>query len=79
VQGVYLLLARAALNGEPCPSDEAVARVCGSQSPGRARRLLAYMEGQGALVVRKDLRGRRIIALPDLGRETAAEAPDVAA
>jgi len=82
IQGVFLLMARAALAGEPCPSDAQVARVCGSQSQGRARRLLSYMEAQGVIVSRKDMRGNRIMALPDLGRETAPgdpAAPDEAA
>jgi predicted phosphoadenosine phosphosulfate sulfurtransferase len=48
--------------------------------PRRARRLLEYFEERGLLVVRTDLRGRRALAFPDLGAETAAgdaNAPDV--
>src|SRR3546814_12809761 len=71
IQGLFLLIARAALDQAPCPSDAEVARVCGSRSPGRAKRLLAYMESQGLLVCRNDLRGHRIIALPALGWTTA--------
>src|SRR3546814_13385519 len=67
IQGLFLLIARAALDQAPCPSDAEVARVCGSRSTGRATRLLAYMESQGLLVCRHDLRGNRIIALPELG------------
>jgi hypothetical protein len=78
IQGVFLLMARAALAGDPCPPDAQVARVCGSQSQGRARRLLSYMETQGVLVARKDMRGNRIIALPDLGCETAPGDPAAA-
>src|SRR3546814_556794 len=59
------------LDQAPCPSDAEVARVCGSRSTGRAKRLLAYMESQGLLVCRNDLRGNRIIALPELGWTTA--------
>lgn len=80
VQGVFLLLARAALAGEACPGDAALAKAIGSRSPGRARRLLGYMESRGAVVCRTDFRGNRVIALPGLSCETApgdpkAEAP----
>ncbi len=76
VQGVFLVLARAALEGAPCPSDAALARAYGTHSTGRARRLLAYFEEQGLLVVRKDLRNQRIVAFPDLGTETGPGNPD---
>ncbi len=76
IQGVYLLLARAALEGAPCPPDGEVARVCGSRSPGRARRLVQYMEQRGFIVCRNDIRGHRIVALPDLGWETRAGDPN---
>jgi hypothetical protein len=79
LQGVFLLLARAALEGAPCPSDDEIARACGSRSPGRARRLVAYMESRGILVSRTDFRGNRVIALPDLNRETAPGDPARAA
>jgi uncharacterized protein len=71
LQGVYLLLARAALDGAPCPSDDTIAQAYGSRSPARARRLLTYMEEQGTIVCRQDASGRRILALPLLGCETA--------
>jgi hypothetical protein len=70
IQGLFLLIARAALEKAPCPSDAEVARVCGSRSTGRARRLLSYMETQGLFVSRNDLRGNRIIAIPELGWST---------
>ena len=78
IQGLFLLIARAALDNAPCPSDAEVARVCGSRSTGRARRLLSYMETQGLLVSRNDLRGNRIIAIPELGWTTAAGDPGAA-
>jgi hypothetical protein len=78
-QGVYLLLAGAALSAEACPSDEAIARAYGSRSPGRARRLLEWLEGQGAIVCRTDALGRRIVALTGSGRETAPGDPAAAA
>ncbi|MFY8093509.1 MAG: AAA family ATPase [Niveispirillum sp.] len=76
MQGVFLLLARAALAHAPCPSDADVARACGSRSPGRARRLLSYMEQRGVIVQRTLIGGLRSIGLPHLGRETAAGDPN---
>ncbi len=76
IQGVYLLLARAALNRDPCPSDGEIARACGSRSPGRARRLIAYLENRNLVVTRADPRGLRILALPDLGWETGPGDPN---
>jgi hypothetical protein len=70
-QGPFLLLARAALEGGECPSDEAIARAYGSRSPGRARRLLAWLEEQGAILCRPDGQGRRSVVLLDLGCESA--------
>jgi len=75
LQGVFLVLAKAALDKAPCPSDAALARAYGSHSARRARRLLEYFEERGLLVVRTDLRGRRALAFPDLGAETAAANP----
>lgn len=70
-RGVFLLIARAALERAPCPSDAEIARVYGTHSTGRAKRLLSFLESQGAIVVRVDLRGGRAIALPALGWTTA--------
>jgi hypothetical protein len=70
-RGVFLLIARAALERAPCPSDAEIARVYGTHSTGRAKRLLSFLEGQGAIVIRIDLRGGRAIALPTLGWTTA--------
>ncbi|WP_201834561.1 helicase HerA domain-containing protein [Microvirga zambiensis] len=76
IQGVFLLLARAAMEGSACPPDGEIARACGSRSPGRARRLIAYMESRNIVVTRNDPRGLRIIALPDLGWETGPGDPN---
>ena len=76
IQGVYLLLARAAMAAIPCPPDGEIARSCGSRSPGRARRLVAYLESRNLVVTRNDPRGLRIIALPDLGWETGPGDPN---
>lgn len=74
-QVVYLLVARAAHAGWPCPSDLDLARVCGSHSPGRGRSRLQALEQATFVVLRKDMRGARIVALPDLGWETAPGDP----
>ncbi|MFA7431804.1 MAG: ATP-binding protein, partial [Rhodospirillaceae bacterium] len=63
LQAMFLLIARAALEGRPCPSDAAIARARGSRSPRRARGLLTYMEDRGLLAIRDDLYGKRIITL----------------
>ncbi|MFO1151609.1 MAG: ATP-binding protein [Alsobacter sp.] len=78
MQGVFLLLARAAIEGAPCPPDAAIAQAFGSRSPGRARRVVAYMEERGVVVCRSDYRGNRVIAIPDLGCETAPGDPKAA-
>jgi hypothetical protein len=75
IQGVFLLLARAAVEGAPCPSDVEVARACGSRSRGRARRLLAYLEQRGLIAIRAEVEGR-VIAMPDIEAETAPGDPD---
>ena len=76
LQGVFLMVARAATSKEPCPSDAVLARAYGSHSSRRARRLLAYFEEHGLIVVRTDFHGHRVIAFPDLGCETAPGDPD---
>ncbi|WP_424360698.1 helicase HerA domain-containing protein [Methylocystis parvus] len=78
-QGVFLSLARAAFDGRPCPSDAEVARAYGTQSPRRARRLLAYMEERQVIVCREDGQGRRIVAIPGVAWETAPGDPNAAA
>jgi hypothetical protein len=70
--GPFLLVARAAREGAPCPSDEAIAASYGTASLGRARRLLQYIESRELIVSRVDLAGRRSIAIPRLGWSTAA-------
>ena len=72
-QGVFLLLCRAAVTGDCCPDDAMIASFFGSHSPGRARRILTQLEQLEMIVVRTDLQQRRIVAIPELGIETAAE------
>jgi hypothetical protein len=69
----FLQIARAAMDGEPCPDDDILGRAYGSRSPGRIRRLVEYMEKQGVIVVRADFGGRRSIGIPELGLSTEAE------
>ncbi|ODT69240.1 MAG: ATP-binding protein [Pelagibacterium sp. SCN 63-23] len=76
VQGVFLVIAQAALTGAPCPSDATLARLYGTHSAGRARRLLAWFEERGLIVLRTDFRNQRIAAFPDLGVETAPGDPN---
>ena len=60
MQGVFLIVAQAAVKGAPCPSDAALAHAYGTHSRSRARRLLTYFEERGLVVVRTDFHGRRI-------------------
>ncbi|WP_052121662.1 hypothetical protein [Inquilinus limosus] len=72
MQGIFLLLVKAAMAGAPCPSDATIARAYGTQSVGRTRRLLSYMEQRGFIVCRAAGRGgHRIVTVPELGCETA--------
>jgi hypothetical protein len=70
VQGVFLLVARAAQDRLACPSDAEVARAYGTHSHGRARRQLLYLEEQNVLVLREDGAGRRTAAVIGPGWET---------
>jgi DNA helicase HerA-like ATPase len=76
VQGVFLVLAQAALTSAPCPSDATLARLYGTHSASRARRLLTWFEERGLLVVRLDFRNNRVVAFPDLNAETAPGDPN---
>ncbi|OYU37357.1 DUF87 domain-containing protein [Novosphingobium sp. PASSN1] len=73
--GAFLLIARAASEGRPCPSDQELAHVYGTSSLGRARRVLSYMEERDIIVARTDLSGRRSITIPALGWTTEPTAP----
>ncbi|TPW30369.1 ATP-binding protein [Pararhizobium mangrovi] len=76
MQSVFLTLARSALAGLACPGDATLARIYGTHSQRRARRLLTHLEEHGVIVLRTDLTGRRIAALPDIGCETAPGDPN---
>ncbi|CAL79421.1 conserved hypothetical protein; putative ATPase [Bradyrhizobium sp. ORS 278] len=76
MQGVFMMLARAAKDGRPCPSDAAIARAYGSHSLRRAQRLLTYIEDQGLIVCQLDGAGRRIVTLVELAWATAPGDPN---
>jgi hypothetical protein len=78
LQGVFLLVARAAIERAPCPPDAVLARAYGTHSARRARKLLSFFEERGLTVMRTDFHGRRIAAFPDLDCETAPGDPDAA-
>lgn len=67
----FLLIARAARDGDPCPDDTELARAYGTSSLGRIRRLLDHLEKAGLIVVRTNYAGRRTVGIPDLGLTTA--------
>ena len=75
MQGVFMMIARAAKEGAPCPGDAAIARAYGSHSLRRARRLLSYIEEQGLIVCQLDGAGRRIVTLVELAWATAPGDP----
>ncbi|PKB13395.1 hypothetical protein B0I00_3194 [Novosphingobium kunmingense] len=66
----FLAIAGAAQQGLPCPDDEELARIYGTSSPGRIRRLLDHYEKAGLIVVRTDFSGRRSVTIPELGLAT---------
>jgi hypothetical protein len=76
MQGVFMMIARAAKEGWPCPGDAAIARAYGSHSLRRARRLLTYIEEQGLIVCQFDGAGRRIVTLVELAWATAPGNPN---
>ena len=76
MQGIFMMIARTAREGLPCPGDPAIARAYGTRSLGRARRVLTYMEEQGLIVCQLDGAGRRIVTLVELAWATAPGPPD---
>lgn len=60
----YLALVIAAASGDPMPGEEELARLYGSASPSRVRRLLDHLERLGLIVVREDFGGERSITVP---------------
>ena len=62
----YLAIAAAAAEGYPSPDEDELARVYGTSSPGRIRRLLEHLERLGLVVVREEFGGGRSISVPAL-------------
>lgn len=75
LQSVFLFLARAAIGRLPCPSDAEIARVYGTVSQGRARRLVEWLEDRNIIVLRADGMGRRVITVIGPGWETLPGVP----
>ena len=75
MQGIFMMLARAALDGRPCPGDDAIARAYGTRSTGRARRVLAFIEEQGLIVCQVNGAGQRTVTLVELAWATAPGDP----
>ncbi|WP_407965250.1 helicase HerA domain-containing protein [Bartonella sp. C271] len=75
IQGVFLRVAQAAVTGKPCPSDAVLARLYGTHSLSRARRLLIYFEERGLIVIHTDFSGKRVVTFPGLNLETAPGDP----
>ena len=71
MMGAFLLVARAAKEARPCPSDAELATTYGTSSLGRVRRLIGYIEARDLFVTRTDLGGKRSITIPRLGWTTA--------
>ncbi|TBW36976.1 ATP-binding protein [Siculibacillus lacustris] len=78
MQGVFLMVARAAQENAPCPSDETLANAYGSHSPSRGRWLLTYMAEQGAIVCETDFRGNRTVIVGGVGWRTKPSTPKAA-
>ena len=76
LQPVFLMIARAAHDQSPCPSNAQIARARGSRSPRRALGLLEHMESQGLIATDIDAYGNRTIAVPALGWRTQPGNPD---
>ncbi|TFF23341.1 ATP-binding protein [Jiella endophytica] len=75
MQGVFMMLARAARDEAECPSDEALARAYGSHSPSRGRFLLSFMDERGLIKADRDFRGNRVVTIA--GTEWRTRLPQV--
>jgi hypothetical protein len=62
----YLAMLVAEVLGEPMPDEEELARLYGSSSPSRIRRLLDHLERNGLIVVREEFGGERVITVPGI-------------
>ena len=62
----YLAIAIAAAKGHAAPDEDELARVYGSSSPSRIRRLLDHLERSGLIAMREDFGGERTITVSGL-------------
>jgi hypothetical protein len=70
----FLAMVVASSLGEPMPDEDELARIYGSSSPSRVRRLLDHLERSGLIVVREEFGGERRICVPGvLGRTGGAK------
>lgn len=71
----FLAMAVAEALGAPMPDEDELARLYGSSSPSRIRRLLDHLERAGLIVVREEFGGGRIITVPGIApQDTASQA-----
>jgi hypothetical protein len=68
----FLAMAVAEALGAPMPDEDELARLYGSSSPSRIRRLLDHLERSGLIVVREEFGGGRIITVPGVARQDTA-------
>lgn len=67
----YLAIVVAAAKGKRAPDEDHLARVYGTASPGRIRRLLEHLEKTGLISVHEDFGGERTITVPGIEDVTA--------
>jgi hypothetical protein len=68
----FLAMAVAEALGAPMPDEDELARLYGSSSPSRIRRLLDHLERSGLIVVREEFGGGRIITVPGVAQQDTA-------
>ena len=68
----YLAILVAAAEGRGTPDEDTLARVYGTASPGRIRRLLDHLEKTGLIAVHEDFGGARTITVPGIEAVAAA-------
>ena len=62
----YLAIVVSAARGSGTPDEDHLARVYGTASPGRIRRLLEHLEKTGLISVHEDFGGERTITVPGI-------------
>lgn len=62
----YLAIVVSAARGHGTPDEDHLARVYGTASPGRIRRLLDHLEKTGLIAVHEDFGGERTITVPGI-------------